>query len=96
MILKKKSKKKSKTNKIQIIEKKLGRERADGMCFIGENKIIIDERLRGKNRLFCLCHEVIHAMFGEKLSEKEVLKYEKIIGNALWEQGYRKCDNKLK
>ena len=78
--------------KIKIIDKKLGRERAAWQAFMGENLIEIDPRQDNKNYLLTLVHELTHVCFPD-LSEEEVIRCEKIIGNALWEQNYRKVMN---
>lgn len=81
------------SKKIQIIEKKLGRERFNkqhviGLCY--ENgKIFIDPRQIPKDYLGSLIHECIHYSFKD-MTEEEVLRGEKIILNVLWKQGYRK------
>jgi hypothetical protein len=80
-----------KPKKIKIIERKLGRSGVWGFCW--ENgRIEIDKSLKGKRRLRICIHELCHAAFGDKVSEKDVLRAEKIIGNALWEQNYRRVD----
>lgn len=76
---------------IKIVEKKLGRQHAWGFAYHEKNLIELDLRLRGKKRLMVLVHECIHRCFSE-LSEREVTRAEQIIGNALWEQNYRKVD----
>ncbi len=78
-----------KRKKIKVIERKLGREKAMGQAWMGEDLIEIDNRLNNKEYLFCLLHEVLHICF-PNLSEKEVLKYEKVFGKTVWEQGYRR------
>ena len=76
-------------SKIKIVERKLGRENCIGLYDEDNSKIELEIRLKSKERLLVLIHELLHHCF-KNLSEKEVLKYEKIIGNALWEDGYRR------
>lgn len=70
-----------------MIEKKLKREKADGMQ-IG-NDIFIDPRLEIKNHLETLVHETLHVALPD-LSEKEVCRVSKIISKVLWSQNYRR------
>lgn len=80
-----------KSNKIEVIERRLGREGCDGLAWLGENKIEIHTDLPIKERLFVICHEVAHLAFPEA-KESEILRFEKMIGQTLWDQGYRKVD----
>lgn len=75
--------------KLKIIDKKLGRNKAWGLCYQGDGLIEIDPRQTPKNYFFTCIHELIHEAFHE-LSEKEVKRAEKIIGKALWDLNYRK------
>ena len=79
------------SNKIEVVERRLGREGCDGLAWIGENKIEIHTDLEGKERLGVVVHELIHLCF-EKASETSVLKAEKIIRDTLWEQCYRRVE----
>lgn len=86
-------KKKRKKKKIKVVERKLGKEKVWGFAYFDDNLIEIDERLRGKRQLRTYIHELCHLSFGEKMPEYKILEAEKIIGNTLWELGYRKIDN---
>lgn len=79
--------------KIKIIERKLGRERADAQIFIEKRKIEIDERLSPKEKFAALIHEILHLIIPE-WDEDTVLKKEKIVLNILWDENYRKVNNK--
>ena len=76
---------------MKVVDKKLGREMAMGICFIGEGRIEIDARLKGKTRFRTLLHEIYHEI-NPSFSESQVLKAERIMIDILWEQGYRRVD----
>jgi len=77
--------------KVKVVEKKLGRERAWGQCWIGEHLIEIEQSLKGRKKLSTLLHEALHECFNE-MSETRVLRAEKILIQILWDQGYREVD----
>jgi len=81
----------TKRKKIKIEEKKLGRERAWGQMFSGENKIQIDPRLKAKRRLTIVIHECLHVLF-PNMSETIVDKASIKIGKVLWEDRYRRIE----
>ena len=84
--------KKKKVKKIKVIYRKLAREKVEGWAHLNKDKIEIDERLVGRKRLRVLVHELTHLAF-ESATESEVLNAERIIGNTLWQEGFRKVDN---
>ena len=88
----KKTTKKRKKNRIKVVYKKLGRSKVWGQCYQGENRIEIEERLRGKRRFLVTIHELLHDQFPDK-SESKIRKAETVIGNALWREDYRKVEN---
>lgn len=73
--------------KIVVKEKKLRREKADGMQ-IG-NEILIDPRLGSKEYADTVIHESLHIALPD-LSEKEVCRVAGVITRVLWQEGYRK------
>jgi len=77
-----------KRRKIEVIERGLGREKCDGLAWIDEDKIEIEKSLCGRERLLVLVHELVH-LCDETISEKNVLKYDQLIGGTLWDLGYR-------
>lgn len=83
--------KKKKINKIKVIYRKLARERVQGWAHLNKNKVEIDERFIGRKKLLVLCHELLHLIFPDA-SEKKILEGEKILGNTLWEQNYRRIE----
>lgn len=74
-----------------ITERKLGRHGAQGLCW-NDGNIEIDPRLTGKLRLEVVCHEIIHHIAPD-WTEAQVLHAGRIMGHALWKQGYRKTDS---
>jgi len=48
--------------------------------------------LTGKLRLEVVCHEIIHHIAPD-WSEAKVLHAGRIMGHALWKQGYRETDS---
>jgi len=75
----------------KITERKLGKHQAIGLCW-NDGTIEIDSRLTGRKRLEIVCHEIIHHIAPE-WEEERVLHGGRIMGNALWKQGYRKTDS---
>lgn len=75
----------------KVIVRKLGRHRFWGYFY--KNKIHLDSRLEGKNLLEILLHEGGHAFLPE-LSEDEIRKLSRKYTELLWQQGWRKVDNK--
>lgn len=80
---------KGKPNKVKVKYRKLGRERAWGQAMIGENFIEVDPRLDERRMLRVITHELCHLAF-PNASETQVLEAEKIVGQTLWDLGYRK------
>ena len=77
-------------NKVkQVIHRKLGKEKANGLAFCEEGVIHIDERLKGIEHLDTLCHEVYHCL-NPKFSEIKVQGHATELAKILWENGYRR------
>jgi hypothetical protein len=74
-----------------IRERKLGRHGAHGLCW-DDGTIEIDPRLKGEKRLEIVCHEIIHHLAPD-WDEEKVLRSGRVMGRALWKQGYRKTDS---
>ena len=81
--------KKIKSKALKVVERKLGREDAHAQVFMGEGLIEIDPRQNPREYQASLIHECLHECFPQA-TEDEVLEAEKIIGDTLWEQNYRK------
>ena len=78
----------SKRKKIKVIERKLGRERAWGLSYKGDNLIEIDSRLKGKKKLLIIVHELLHQALMDENNEKEIHRVAIIISNGLLAQNY--------
>ena len=73
---------------MEIVERKLGREKALGQI-TEDNLIEIDPRQGAYEYLDTAVHELIHKHFPE-LTEKQVEAKSKRISKSLWKIGYRK------
>jgi hypothetical protein len=78
-----------KSKPVKVVHRRLGRERAWGQAFIGENKLEVDPRLGAKRMLETLIHEVTH-LCHPGMSESEVDRTGKMICKVLWSQNYRR------
>jgi hypothetical protein len=77
--------------RIDITERKLGRERALGLINDETEAIEIDPRQTPREWLSTLVHEAVHAAFPElKTKEAKVLKAERKITSILWKAGVRR------
>lgn len=79
----------SKNTKVE--HKKLGRQKADGLAYKDENRIEIDERLKGKNYLLTAIHEFLH-IHRKDFTEEEVEDLSVKLCNDLWNLKVRKID----
>lgn len=77
-----------KPNRIKVIYRKLGRERAYGQA---DDFIELDPRLKGKKHLEILVHEALHCLF-PALDEDKIIKKSITLINTLWYEGYRRID----
>jgi hypothetical protein len=71
----------------KVIQRKLGREKADGLYC--DNIIEIDPTLPPMRYLIVLIHEYLHHIQPE-WSEEKVDAEGEALGRFLWKQGYRK------
>lgn len=76
---------------IPIVERKLGREDALGQC-IYDKGIEIDPRLKPKDRLDTVIHEVLHWQNPHR-SEKWVIKTAHAICRSLWKDNWRRIQS---
>ena len=76
-------------NKVKVIWRKLGKEKAWGQATIGEGLVEIDPRLGAKRQLEVLCHEVTH-LCHPCMTEAEVDRTGKMISRVLWSENYRR------
>ena len=75
--------------RVRIREKRLGRERALGQAWHGENVVEIDPRQCESERLDTLIHELLHLMEPE-WSEERVVEVAGWLSKILWRQKYRR------
>lgn len=75
--------------RIQIVEKKLGRDNVHGWAKFDPPRIEIDERLRGKKQQEILIHELLHHALPQ-LDEDCVTKTAKWIADHTWRFGMRR------
>ena len=79
----------AKSDKLRVVERKLGREKALGLCYQGVGLVEIDPRQESKEYMDTLIHEMIHHFF-PALPEKEVLKIATSMAKMLWKHRYRR------
>lgn len=73
---------------VKIVERKLGREKADGQHW-SDGLIEIDPRQTPKGYLGTLVHEALHEAYPD-LEEDDVLRGDAILTEALWRMNYRR------
>lgn len=73
----------------QIVERKLGRERAVGLCWDDGTLIEVDPRLKPYDFLGTVVHELIHSA-DLRLSETTVDRLARRVTAGLWRCGYRR------
>lgn len=78
----------SKKSPIKILEAHLGHYKAAGLAWTDDRTIAIDKRLKGKDRLETIIHEIIHIQ-NPKWPEIMVEGKAKEISDILWEMNYR-------
>ena len=83
-------KKKSPKRKVKVVRRKLGRERADGLC-TWDGKVHVDERLRGIEHMETLLHELLHHEF-PALSEEAVDSAAKSMAATMYDDHWRRVE----
>lgn len=78
-----------KRKKIKIVLRPLGKEKAWGLSFNGENRIDLDERCRPKFFMILGLHEGLHQL-ENSWTESKVDKSATILANILWSLGFRR------
>ena len=76
---------------MEIIYRKLGREKAWGQAYCGENMIELDVSLKGKHKLEILLHELLHIQ-NPGWEEDEVIKKSRQLASVLWKERYRQLE----
>ena len=71
----------------QVIERKLGRERAAGLCWGDE--IEVDPRQSARERMDTLVHETLHHLWPD-MPETKVERAARTIARVLWRDRYRR------
>ena len=79
----------SNTNKIKVIDKKLGRQQAVGQAYSDARVIEIDPRQRSKSYLDTLIHEMLH-VYNPEWSESKVTKTANEMTDIIWQKNYRR------
>ena len=79
--------------KPKIVNRKLGKHKADGLAYIEDNEIHLDTRMAGKRHFNVTIHEYLHILFPE-WSETKVKTTANKLSSFLREQNYRKVINK--
>jgi hypothetical protein len=73
----------------KVVHRKLGKHKAQGLAWIDDRIIEIDERLKGKDHLEIVIHEVLH-IINPKMIESKIIHQSRIIKDTLWKLGYRR------
>ena len=79
----------NKCNKIKVIDKKLGRQKAVGQAYSDARVIEIDPRQTSKNYLDTLIHELLH-VYNPEWSENKVSKTANEMTQIIWQKNYRR------
>lgn len=83
--------------KAKLINLKVVERQILGLAESGQkqNEVTIDPRQGDKEMLYTCIHEGLHIAFPE-LSEDEIIRAERIIGQVPWKMGYRRKKIKKK
>lgn len=76
---------------VVIKYRKLLRHRALGLAYTDSNLIEIEERLRGQELLYILCHELSHIYYPD-MEEKDIINLSAFLSTYIWREGFRKVD----
>ena len=77
--------------KVKINDRKLGRIKAWGVCYLGENLIEIDPRQKSRKYLHTLIHELLHHCF-PWMSESMVTRMAPKITEGVWRKNFRRIE----
>ena len=77
------------SQKIKVIDKKLGRQHAVGQAYSDARVIEIDPRQRSKAYLDTLIHELLH-VYNPDWSETKVTKTANEMTEIIWKKNYRR------
>lgn len=76
---------------VKVVHRKLGREKSDGLAYFDTNEIHIDERLKKRDYMLTVLHELLHIYFPD-LSETKVDKISRKMCSELWKLKFRRTD----
>lgn len=76
---------------VKVVHRKLGKEQADGIAYTEHNEIHIDERLKKKEYMRIVIHELLHIYFPD-LSESVVDRTSRKMCTELWKLKFRRTD----
>lgn len=68
-------------------------KKAWGYADLEKNSVIMDKQLHGKKHLEILIHEMTHLILPEA-TEEEVERISILMTNTLWQQKYRRVDDR--
>lgn len=68
-------------------------KKAWGYADLDKKEIIMDRALHGKKHMEILIHEVSHLLLPDA-SEEEIVRISIYITNTLWQQKYRRVDDR--
>lgn len=77
---------------VDISYRKLLRHKAIGLAYTSEGKIEIDSRLKGKELLYVLIHELTHMYFPD-MSEDDVIELSEFFCHYIHKENFRRVDN---
>lgn len=70
---------------------KIGKNKAMRLAYKETGEVVIDERLKGIEKLDTLIHECLHCM-NPTWGESKIIGHSSELSKILWEQGYRKVE----
>lgn len=68
-------------------------KKAWGYADLDKKEVVMDRSLHGKKHLEILLHEVCHLLIPEA-SEEEIVRMSIYLTNTLWQQKYRRIDDR--
>lgn len=77
--------------KTTVIHRKLGKHQADGLAYKEDKEIHIDERLKSKEYMLTVIHELLH-VHQPKLTEKQVVTISQKLCDDMWSLKFRRID----
>jgi hypothetical protein len=77
--------------RFKVIYKNL--KKAWGYADLGMNHVVMDKQLHGKKHLEILIHEMTHLCMPDA-TEEEVERMSILMTNTLWQQKYRRVDDR--